>query len=151
MKRNWLAVSIASGIGLCSLAGAVTAENTGSPQTTLPAPEFADVQPADALGVIFENQAAGISLRVPAGCHRIQSTGAGDDIGQFGDEKRQWQLKLTRISRPAPTPLTAGSDNFAKPVPGLMDQTIAQLKRDLSGCTILRQDLTNIGDGDPKI
>ena len=33
---------------------------------------------------------------------------------------------------------------------GLLDQTVAGLKRELSGCIILRQDLTNIRDGNPK-
>jgi hypothetical protein len=100
----------------------------------------------DVLGATFESESAGISLRIPAGCRRVLSTNAGDDIAQFGDQDRRWQIKLARILRTQPTSLQNGVDNFGRPVPGLLDTTVANLKRDLSGCVILRQDLTNIAD-----
>src|SRR4051794_23861120 len=53
----------------------------------------------DLLGAPFESESAGISLRIPKGCQRLQSTNAGDDVGQFGDPKRKWELKITRIMR----------------------------------------------------
>jgi hypothetical protein len=107
---------------------------------------LAETPSGNVLGATFESDSAGISLRIPVGCRRILSTNTGDDIAQFGDQDRKWQLKLTRIFRAQPTTLQTGVDNFGKPVPGLLDTTVANLKRDLSGCTILRQDLTNIAD-----
>jgi hypothetical protein len=135
MKSALLALSLVVGITLVTTSCAASSDDTNS---------------SSLLGSPFEDQAAGISLRIPAGCHRARSTGVGDDIGQFGDEKRQWQLKITRITRPHPTFLTTSTDNFGKPVVGLLDQTVAGLRKALSGCIILRQDLTNIRDGSPK-
>ena len=112
-------------------------------QLNAPAPAPAAT---DLLGETFRSDSGGIELRIPVGCRRIASSNAGDDIAQFGDQQRKWQLKLTRIVRSQPTQLASSTDNFGKPVPGLLDTTVANLKRDLSGCTILRQDLTNIAD-----
>jgi hypothetical protein len=100
----------------------------------------------DLLGAPFESESAGISLRIPRGCQRIQSTNAGDDVGQFGDPRRKWELKITRIMRETKTSLAGTADNFGKPIPGLLEQTVTNLRRDLSGSTVLRQDLTNIAD-----
>jgi hypothetical protein len=100
----------------------------------------------DLLGAPFESESAGISLRIPKGCQRLQSTNAGDDVGQFGDPKRKWELKITRIMRDTKTSLAGTTDNLGKPIPGLLEQTVANLRRDLSGSTVLRQDLTNIAD-----
>ncbi|HEY8751547.1 MAG TPA: hypothetical protein VIM11_26435 [Tepidisphaeraceae bacterium] len=121
----------------------------------IPAEQADGNQPAgDLLGAPFESESAGISLRIPQGCQRLQSTNAGDDVGQFGDYKRKWELKITRITRNEPTSLGRTLDNFGKPIPGLLDQTVARLRKDLAGSTILRQDLTNIADpglGDSKL
>jgi len=102
--------------------------------------------PNDLLGAQFESESGGISLRLPRGFRQLQSQNSGDDIGQFGDAKRKWELKITRIMRQTPTNLASTVDNFAKPIPGLLEQTVNNLRRDLSGCTVLRQDLTNIAD-----
>ena len=102
--------------------------------------------PNDLLGVTFESESAGISVRIPRGCRRIQSANAGDDVGQFGDLQRKWELKITRIMRDTPTTLASQVDNFGKPIPGLLEQTVNNLRRDLSGSTVLRQDLINIAD-----
>jgi hypothetical protein len=116
----------------------------------IPADRAVDAVPenptSDLLGPAFESDSAGISLRIPRGCRRGPSANAGDDIAVFGDPDRKWELKLTRILRTQATTLQGGVDNFGKPVPGLLDSTVANLKRDLSGCTILRQDLTNVAD-----
>jgi hypothetical protein len=121
-----------------------------SAEPPAPADRAADVAAenptGDMLGASFESESAGISLRIPKSCRRGPSTNAGDDIAVFGDPDRKWELKLTRILRTQSTMLQSGVDNFGKPVPGLLETTVANLKRDLSGCTILRQDLTNIAD-----
>ena len=148
MRQTSLALSLAAAVslGAWACAGdtkALEPESVSSFQRSL--------NPGDPLGETFESESAGISLRLPAGLHRLRSTGAGDDIGQFGDETRMWQFKLSRTFRPAATSLASTSDNFGKTVPGLMDQTLTQLRRDLPGCKVLREDMINIADGDPKV
>ena len=150
MTKKWLALSLAVGTAL-GLAGNVQAAGDGSvdlgPASILPGGD----QSSQLLGVPFENPSAGISFRIPSGCHRVRSTGGGDDIGQFADEKRNWQLKVSRLLTKNPMSLATAPDNFGKPIPGLLDQTVAGLKRDLAGCVVLRQDLTNVQDGDPNV
>ena len=67
-------------------------------------------------------------------------------MGQFGDGKRKWELKVTRIICDKPTALASRVDDFGKPIPGLLEQTVTNLRRDLSGSVVLRQDLINIAD-----
>ena len=150
MKQTWVALLLTSGVMLGASCGQASADERAGAAPATPNPQT-DSHSPDLLGMNFENQAAGISLRLPAGLHRVVSTGAGDDLGQFGDAKRNWQLKLNRITRTVPTSLSTTTDNFGRSVPGLLDQTVEKLNRDLPACKILRNDLTNIRDGDPKI
>src|SRR2546430_17051824 len=68
----------------------------------------------DLLGATFESESAGISLRLPKGFRLLQSQNSGDDIGQFGDPQRKWELKINRILRDKPTALASSVDNFGK-------------------------------------
>lgn len=148
MKRSTLALCLAASAAFC---GPLQADPVAA--TPPAAEEHALVQesPRNLLGIQFENQAAGLSLRIPAGCHRVRTTGSGDDLGQFADENRKWQLKLNRIIRDDPTSLTTTTNNFGQPIPGLLDSTVLRLKHDLPGCQILRSDVTNISDGSEKL
>lgn len=152
MNRTSLALCLASGVALAS-AGWTLATPLVPEAATQPAAVAVqdDAQPDTLLSTQFENQSAGLALRLPAGCRRIRTSGSGDDLGQFADQKRNWQLKLNRIVRNKPTSLTSTTDNVGQPQLGLLDETVARLKRDLSGCKILRSDLTNVSDGDPKV
>lgn len=149
MTHNRLALSLAAALALG--AGGALAADLGPPAPELSPQARTQTDdpalPRDLLGAPFENQSAGISLRLPAGCRRISSSGAGDDLGQFADDKDKLTLKVNRIIRKDPTHLTTANDNFGKPVPGLMEQTLSKLQRDLPGCVILRHDLTNVRDG----
>jgi hypothetical protein len=149
MKRTCQIFSVVATIACGSISSLAQDAPSGAPKSILA--NQGEASGADLLGAPFENESAGISLRLPAGCHRTRSTGEGDDIGQFGDEKRQWQLKLTRITRPQPTVLASTVNNFGDTTPGLLDITADSLKRHWPGCTILRQDLTNTRDGNPKL
>lgn len=153
MNRTSRALCLATGLALGAAGYTIaSAADADAPPAAPAAPSTAtDAPPADLLGPSFENQSAGISLRIPAGCHRIRTTGSGDDLGQFADDKRNWQLKLNRIVRHAATSLTPTVDNLQRTQPGLLDETVARLKHDLSGCKILRSDLTNVAEGDPKV
>lgn len=150
MKHTWLALSLASGLFWWMTGTAIGTESGATPQSGI-VPGAADSRDAELLDGTFESDSAGISLRLPVGLHRVNSTGAGDDIAHFGDEPRKWELKITRLLTPRPAALTNGTDGFGKPVAGLLDETAGRLKHDLAGCKVLRQDLTNIRDGDPNV
>lgn len=149
MRRTWLALSLISGMVWWTQT-AIGADGGATPQTSI-VPAAVDSSDAELLDGTFESDSAGISLRLPAGLHRVNFTGSGDDIGHFGDEQRKWELKLTRLLTPKAAALTNGADGFGKPVAGLLDVTVGRLKHDLAGCKVLRQDLTNIRDGDPNV
>ena len=142
------ALALAASLAAFSFARADNAPATPAASVL---PTGGDASGADLLGSPFENESAGISLRIPAGCHRVRSTGSGDDLGQFADEHRNWQFKLTRIVYKQPMALAQVLDNNGHPIVGLLDQTVARLKVELPGCSILRSDLTNVQDGDPNI
>ncbi|HSU65263.1 MAG TPA: hypothetical protein VLJ39_00200, partial [Tepidisphaeraceae bacterium] len=150
MKHNCLAISLAATFALGAIWG-LKAEEAVTPPGAAPSILQPDSSPSDLLGAPFENQSAGIALRLPAGCHRVRSGGPGDDLGQFADEKRNWQVKLARLVRQQPTRLANATDNNGQPIVGLLDQTVGRLKQEMPGCTILRSDLTNVQDGDPKL
>src|SRR5258708_7595204 len=85
-----------------------------------PAIAQSDVAPSSELpGPPFESEAAGLSLRIPKGCQRVRASNAGDDIAQFADPKRKWELKLSRTLRQTAASLMTTRDNFGKPIPGL--------------------------------
>jgi hypothetical protein len=151
MNRTSLALCVASGMALAASGWHIAAAAPLVPPEIARPAARDGAQPADLLGAPFENQSAGLSLRIPAGCHRIRTSGSGDDLGQFADAKHNWQLKLNRIVRDQPTSLASTNNNFNQPQPGLLDETVARLKRDLPGCKILRSDVTNVRDGDPKV
>lgn len=148
MKRSTLALFLAASAAIC---GGLHADS--APTATPQEQATAQLQesPHNLLGAQFENQSAGLSLRIPLGCHRVRTSGTGDDLGQFADEHRNWQLKLSRAVRQDPTSLTSTTNNFGQPIPGLLDSTVLRLKHDLPGCQVLRSDLTNISDGSEKL
>ncbi|HEY2585438.1 MAG TPA: hypothetical protein VGI81_06735 [Tepidisphaeraceae bacterium] len=150
MNRTSLALCLTSSFALASAGWPVSMAAPLVPAATQSAAQD-DAASTELLGTPYENQSAGISLRIPAGCHRIRTNGSGDDLGQFADGKRDWQLKLNRSLRDQPTALASTSNNFNQPQQGLLDETVARLKRDLPGCKVLRSDLTNVRDGDPKV
>lgn len=150
MRHTCLAWLLASGMILYTTARISAADIGADPQSNT-LPSAGELPGGELLGGTFDSDSAGISLRLPGGLHRVNSTGAGDDIGHFGDDKRKWELKLTRLLTPKPAALTNGTDGFGKPVVGLLDVTVGRVKHDLAGCKVLRQDLTNIRDGDPSV
>lgn len=93
----------------------------------------------------FESESAGISVKYPVTCRRVASTGAGDDIAQFADPIRKWELKLQRIVHQEPIGIVATVDNNGKPVPGMLDKVARDLRLNMAGF-VVRQDVSNIAD-----
>ena len=47
------------------------------------------------LGEVFENPAAGIAFRPPAGCNQIRKSDT-DHVAEYIHDQKQWLLKVTR-------------------------------------------------------
>jgi len=105
----------------------------------------AEAPTTELLGPPFESRSAGISLRPFANAKEIHNAGAPDQIVQFVSDERRWDLKVSRIGLTDAVPLLTVKDADGQDRPGLIDQTVGQIKRSLPGAKILRQDTTNIG------
>lgn len=94
------------------------------------------------LGQIHEDQAAGISLRPPAGMERHQRSTDPGRIVEFVDTERHWVLRVDRTTYDQPTVVTAiqpGGD------PGVMDRIVEQFTEGQIHVEVLRRDLVNHG------
>ena len=100
------------------------------------------------LGPAFESRSAGISLRPFANAKEIQNAAVPDQVVQFVSDERRWDLKVSRIRLTEPVPLVAYKDAEGRTKPGLVEQTVQQIKRTLPGAEVLREDTTNIGQGE---
>jgi hypothetical protein len=95
----------------------------------------------------FERQAAGISFRSPLGWNGLVQADRDEIVRYVSDLKKQdWTLSVTRRSFPKPQALMAMRDAKGELIPGIMENTLAALERELPGAKVLRSgDPTNIG------
>jgi hypothetical protein len=142
LMRVWPLVALMIGAGLTA-AGAVRSA-------------AADDSPADRLGVEFSSQAAGLSFRPPAGGTMIRRAGIGRDIVTYTNADEKWSLKVSQLYFEKPARLI-GWDDPSTPVneiitnPGILDQTVQQLKLQNAATQILRDDVVNVGPHDTGI
>jgi hypothetical protein len=104
-------------------------------------------QGAELLGPVYESKGHGISLRPPKGSVIVRRVGAKDVI-EFVNESRGWGLQVGKIMLPQPGSLTEYRDRQGNMQPGLLEFTAKQLKEENPDAEILRQELSNIADGD---
>ena len=98
------------------------------------------------LGDVFESQSAGIAFRAPADA-RLVRRGGGDEIVQYVNEQKKWNLRVHRIQFGEPMPVAARKDRKTeKVVPGLLELTLDQFKLDKPGAEVLRDDVVPMND-----
>ena len=114
----------------------------GRPDAPTPDGEAADLLAADP----YENRAAGIALRPPAGSRVLRKL-SGDEIVEFVHDQRRWVLRVSLMKTGRPIGLQETKDLSNQPVPGLLDVTVDRLRAALPAGTLLRKDVVNIGDG----
>src|SRR5881392_215800 len=130
------------------------------PDPILPGRPDAHVGNDAGLGATFQSLAAGISLRVPAGLKEVRRGVGGDDIIQYVDEaggKSQFRVSRLVLAKPAPLVtdrdskgnVMLGKDKLARQ--GMLDLMADQLKADMGGAEILRQDTVKLAIGDAGI
>lgn len=100
-------------------------------------------------GPIFRSLSAGISLQQPAGMKAIRGPLGSNEIVRFVDEQGLLTLRLNRVllEPDKPMPLTGFTDQAGQQRSGMFDLILEQLKSEMPGCEILRQDTINIADG----
>jgi hypothetical protein len=100
---------------------------------------------AIALAPAFESESAGISLQPPVGGRAIDRPGDAE-IVRFVYEGDESVLAVVSVTLPEPVPLTALTTPDAPPE-GMLERAAAEFKRAHVAGQIVRQDLTNVGDG----
>jgi hypothetical protein len=129
---------------LCAT-GTVSAQAPEPPPLLRDRPDADPPAPGDVrLGPVFQSRAAGVALRPPIDCKQARG-GNPDEIVQFNDEARKWQIKLSRAQFGQALPLTTFDDDKGKRQPGLLELRVNQLKLDSAGAEILRDEVVPIG------
>ena len=98
------------------------------------------------LGGTFHNPLAGIAFRVPGAVQQVGKEGAGDEIARFANEKKTWELIVTKTTIAQPMPLSGNEKKF-----GLLETIAARLKQGNPGIDIVRQDVVNLGENNAGI
>lgn len=148
MKHTAVVVAAVAGLLGGSVRGAGPAAADKPPQqpdslTILQdRPDAGPVKPG--LGAAFESKSAGIALRPPAGCKEIHRGGNPDEIVEFVNDAKSWSLKVTRSTLSKAVPLTEYYDNGRK-MPGVLEGTAENFKRDNPTAEIVRQDVIDLG------
>jgi hypothetical protein len=124
--------------------GSATAHdaNAQPPLTAGTSPESGDDLP---LARPYESLSSGISFRPPADCKLVDAM-SSKYIAEWADIDRDWTLKLGKMVLDKPAPLVSGVDNLDKEAEGILNKTVKNLKAQIPGARILRQDVTNTRD-----
>ncbi len=113
--------------------------------------------PANRLGPLFSSKAAGVAFRPPAGGTMTRRMGVGTEIVQYANVEENWVLKVSRLYFDSPTRLIGRDDpatpqvNEAETRPGLLEQTVHQIKLQNAAAEILRKDKINLGAQDTGV
>jgi hypothetical protein len=101
------------------------------------------------LGEMFENPAAGIAFRPPAGCTQIRKTDT-DHVAEYIHDQKQWLLKVTRARLSQDmllqTTKERGADGKMYDKVGLLDYTVKDVLKQHPAAEVLRNDIVNVGE-----
>jgi hypothetical protein len=98
------------------------------------------------LGPTFESVAAGISFKPPANSREIRRAISGDEIVQYVNDDKKWSLHVSRTLLSKPMSLGKTEDTNGDTENGMLDYIVGQIKNDIPGAQIKRQDISNVGD-----
>jgi hypothetical protein len=104
----------------------------------------------DGLGDSFDSVLAGITFSPPAGSVQQRSNDDPDLVAEFVNADKQWDLKVTRIHLPEPMPLTTVKDSKGDSHKGIQESVVDELRKQLPGSEIVRNDQTNVADSTGK-
>ncbi len=155
MNRGWTVFLGALAIGVAAWADPADQPTMPSDLPSLQGrpDEAPSTQPA--LGPAFSSQAAGISLRPPAGSKTITRAGS-EAIVEFINEEAKTTLRVTHVSLTKPIPLTIPASTPGPVIngekdKGLLEMTAAQLTRNMPNSKVLRQNVMPLAGHDAGI
>lgn len=110
--------------------------------------EHASTKPVSiaGLGPTFESAAAGIAFKPPADSTQIHRAGNGDEIVQYVNQDKKWNLHVSLMSLSKAMPLSKTEDKNGVVTNGMVEYLSAQLQNQIPGLEVKRQDTTNLGD-----
>jgi hypothetical protein len=152
MKQGWILTAALAG----TMAAGITALGQVAPATrpagdaTAPAPipglGFTETTP-EMLGPQFMSQAAGISLRPPAGVKTVRRV-SGDTVVEFVNDEKKWVLRVTRTVLTKPMKLSVPSQPGQNGDRGMLELSVETLQGKLPNNKVLRQDVIPLAKHD---
>ncbi len=106
-------------------------------------PNLAPAPPTDAaalVGDLFISHSGGIAFKGLTDSREIRK-GTGDDLVEYINDGRNWQLRCNVQRSSQPISLRDDKTQFGQPRPGLLTLTADQFRSKLPGSEILRQDV----------
>jgi hypothetical protein len=159
MKRGWILASAITGVlslGVASVHGQTVPDSTAAP-TPIPGLGFTESGGVESLGSEFTSQAAGISIRPPAGARTVRRA-VGDLVVDFIHEEKKINLRVTRTVLSKPMKLTAPppdkkqqDDPDFQPERGMLDFSTDSLLMNLPIHKVLRKDVIPLAGHDAGI
>ena len=102
------------------------------------------IHKTDLLGPKFTSHVHGIEFRPPRDCTRIDKT-APDSIVEFDRDDYNWQLKVWSVRLQRSLTLSVHKDQFGTEQDGVMEITLANIKRQSPDVEVLRDEVINVG------
>jgi hypothetical protein len=102
------------------------------------------IHKTDLLGPKFSSHVHGIEFRPPLNCTRIDKT-EPDSIVEFDRDDYNWQLKVWSVRLERSLPLSVHKDQFGTEQDGVMEITLANIKRQSPDAEVLRNEVINVG------
>lgn len=102
------------------------------------------------LGETFISESAGLSFRPPVGGALVRG-GAGDNIAQYNNEDKNWQMNVVRTQLREQASLRDYEDASGRQRAGMLQMTLDQFRRQQPGAKVLRQDYMKVGGHDAGV
>jgi hypothetical protein len=138
LGMRWLAGTFLLVFALPFFARAQTAPAGPAPSTQ------PSIHKTDLLGPKFTSHLHGIEFRPPLNCTRIDKT-APDSIVEFDRDDYDWQLKVWSVRLERSLSLSVHKDQFGTERDGVMEITLANIKRQSPDAEMLRDEVINVG------
>ena len=98
----------------------------------------------DLVGPKFTSHLHGIEFRPPLNSSRLEQT-APDSIVEFDRDDYNWQLKVWSVRLQRSLPLSVHKDQFGVERDGVMEVTLANIKRQSPDVEVVRDEVINVG------
>src|SRR4051812_43295256 len=102
------------------------------------------------LGERVDSVLAGISFCPPIGSVQQRAGNNPDLVAEFVNNDKQWNFRVSKIHTPNAAPLTTMKDSKGEVHKGIQESVVDELRQQLPGVEIVRNDQTNVADSSTK-